>query len=100
MIETKAISRWAASRCLANGFKSGVFKRRVADDLVACASDLDDLDLLTKEGEDGTRTPTAALSPGSALILSSVSMSSVNENSEAIIIPGDMWGREVSANSR
>jgi hypothetical protein len=42
MIEIKATSRWAASRCLAHGYKSGVFKRRVSDGLVACASDPDD----------------------------------------------------------
>ena len=62
MIEIKARERWAASRCLTQGFKSGVFKRRVADGLVTCASDPDDLDLPAEE--DGTKTPTATSSPG------------------------------------
>ena len=35
MIEIKATSRWAASQCLADGFQSGNFKRRVADGLIA-----------------------------------------------------------------
>jgi serine/threonine protein kinase len=100
MIEIKATSRWAASRCLAHGFKSGVFKRRVSDGLVACASDPDDPDLPTEEGEDGTRTPTAASSPDSALTPSSVSMSSAGGDPEATIIPGDMWSGGALANSR
>lgn len=54
MIETKATSRWAPSRCLAHGFKSGMFKKRVADSLIACASDSDDLDLPTEE-ENGKK---------------------------------------------
>jgi len=40
-----------------------VFKRRVADGLVACASDPDDLDLPADEGDDGTKTLTAVSSP-------------------------------------
>ncbi|KAL9042525.1 MAG: hypothetical protein Q9214_003752 [Letrouitia sp. 1 TL-2023] len=65
MIETDVRKRWSANRCLGQGFKSGLFKRRVADGLVACASDEDDLDLPAEEGGDGTKTPIAALSPTS-----------------------------------
>ena len=60
MIEVKVEKRWPASRCLAQGFKGSLFKRRVADGLLVCASDPDDLDLPAEEGEDGTKTPTAA----------------------------------------
>jgi len=99
MIEIKVTTRWSASQCLAQGFKSGVFKRRVADGLVACASDPDDFDFPTGEEEDGTKTPTAAPSLGSALALSSVSTSSAGGESEATIINGSMWGGEGSSNS-
>ena len=97
MIETKVTSRWTASQCLAQGFKSGVFKRRVADGLVACASDPDNLDLPTEEEEVGTRTPNVAPSPSSAFTPSSVSMSSAGLDPEATIILGDMWGGGASA---
>lgn len=41
MIETKVTSRWSAAECLAQGFRSHLFKRRLADGLIGCASDLD-----------------------------------------------------------
>jgi len=91
MIETKVTSRWSATKCLAQGFKSRLFKRRVADGLIGCASDPDDFDLPTWEREDlGTKTPTAApsLSPGSGLTESAVT-----------IIDGGMWHEE-SVNSQ
>jgi len=91
MVETKVTSRWSATKCLAHGFKSGLFKRRVADGLIGCASDPDDFDLPTGEREDpGTKTSTAApsLSPGLGLT-----------ESAATIIDGGMWGEE-SVNSQ
>ena len=61
MIEIKVTSRWSATKCLAQGFESRLFKRRVADGLIGCASDPDDFDLPTGEREDlGIKTPTAA----------------------------------------
>lgn len=77
MIETKVTSRWSATKCLAQGFKGRLFKRRVADGLIGCASDPDDFDLPTGEREDhGTKTPTAApsLSPGLGLTESAVTI--------------------------
>lgn len=56
MIEIKIRKRWSASRCLMQGFKNGLFKRRMADGLVVCASDAHDLDLSAEEGDDGTAT--------------------------------------------
>ena len=70
MIETKINSRWSATKCLAQGFKSCLFKRRVADGLIGSASDPDNFDHPTGEREDlGIKTPTAApsLSPGLGL---------------------------------
>ncbi|KAL9039365.1 MAG: hypothetical protein Q9180_002573 [Flavoplaca navasiana] len=65
MIETKVTSRWSATKCLAQGFKSRLFKRRVADGLVGCASDPDDFDLATGEREDlGTKTPAVTILDG------------------------------------
>ena len=75
MIEAKVTSRWSANKCLAQGFKSCLFKRRMADGLIGCASDPDDFDLPAGEREDlGTRTPPAApsLSPGLGLKKSAV----------------------------
>ena len=57
MLKINIRKRWPAKKCLAQGFKVGLFKRRVADGLVVCASDLDDLDLPTEEGDDGASTP-------------------------------------------
>jgi len=88
MVETKVTSRWSATKCLAQGFKSGLFKRRLADGLIGCASDRDDFDLPTGEGEDlGTKTPTAAPSLSPRLT-----------ESAATIIDGGMG--EDSMNSR
>ena len=70
MIETKVTSRWSATKCLAQGFKSRLFKRRAVDGLIGSASDSDDFDLSIGELEDlGTKTPTAtaSFSPGSGL---------------------------------
>ena len=87
MIEVEVRKRWPASQCLAQSFKSGLFKRRVVDGLVVCTSDLDNLDLPVEEGDDGTKTLNAAL------------MSSTGDDPEATIILGNMWGGERSANS-
>ena len=54
MIEINVKKRWVARECLAQGFKIGVFKRRMTDGLVACISDADDLDLPADDGDDGT----------------------------------------------
>jgi serine/threonine protein kinase len=90
MIECKVTTRWFAIRCLAQGFKSRVFKRSVADGLVSCAETPDDFNFPTGEEEDGTKTPTAEPSLGSALALSSVTRSSAGRESEATIISGGM----------
>jgi hypothetical protein len=58
MIEAKVTARWSATKCLAHGFTSRLFKRWAADGLVACASDRDDFDLLM--GDFGSKTPIAA----------------------------------------
>jgi len=79
MIEVEARKRWHANRCLVQGSKNGLFKRRAVDGLVVGASDPDDLVLPTKEGDDGTKTPTAA-------------SSSAGIDPEATIILGNMWG--------
>ena len=50
MIETRATLRWSATKCLAQGFESRLFKRRVADGLIGCGSDSDDFDLLRGAG--------------------------------------------------
>ena len=57
MVETKVTSRWSATKCLAQGFKSRLFKRRVADGLIECASDPvpDDFDF--PSGDWGTEGP-------------------------------------------
>ncbi|KAK0840220.1 hypothetical protein LTR03_010733 [Friedmanniomyces endolithicus] len=86
MVETKVTLRWSATKCLVQGFKSGLFKRRVADGLVGCASDPDDLDPPTGEREGlGPKTPTAppSLSPDLGLTKSAVT-----------IIDGAMWNKE------
>lgn len=58
MLETKVSSRWSAAKCLAQGFKQGLFKRRVVDGLIGFVSDSDDFELPTGEREDlGTKTP-------------------------------------------
>ena len=56
MLEIDVGKRWPANKCLAQGFKSGFFKRRAADGLVVCASDSDGFDLPTEEKDDGTNT--------------------------------------------
>lgn len=83
MIETKSTLRWSATECLAQGFKGGLFKRRVADGLVGCASDPDDFDLATGEGESpGAKTPTAP---------PSLSPSLGRTEPATTIIDGTMW---------
>ncbi|KAL9018354.1 MAG: hypothetical protein Q9185_004323 [Variospora sp. 1 TL-2023] len=57
MIETNVTSGWSAAKCLAQGFKGRLFKRRVADGLIGCASYPDDFDL---PNNHRTKTPTAA----------------------------------------
>lgn len=90
MIEIDVGKRWSANRCLGQGFKSGLFKRRVADGLVACVGDEDDLDLPAEEVDDGTKTPTMALPPISEPSTSMSSMSSAGYDPEATIILGTM----------
>jgi serine/threonine protein kinase len=89
MIEVEVRKRWHANRCLAQGFKNGLFKRRVTDDLVVCAKDPDDHGL-SIEGNDGTRTPTAASSP---------QQTRAGIDPKATIIQRNLWGGEGSANS-
>ena len=100
MIEIKVKKRWPAIRCLAQGFRGGLFKRRMADGLVVYASDPDDLDLPAEEGEDETKTPTAGSPPGSGPSRSVASMLSANSNPGATtMILGNMWGTGGSTNS-
>lgn len=49
MIETKVTSRWSATKCLSEGFKKRLFKRRIADGLIGSTNDSDDLDLFAAE---------------------------------------------------
>lgn len=58
VLKVKPSERWSASTSLKHGFKNGLFRRRVADGLVMCRGDRQDLDLLIDDGEDGTKTPT------------------------------------------
>ena len=67
MIEVEERKRRPANRCLAQGFKNGLFRRRAVDGLVVCASDPDDLVFPTEEGDDGTKTPTAASSSSAGI---------------------------------
>lgn len=84
MIETKVPSRWPASRCLTQGFDSGLFERRRADGLVIYAGERHDSELSVRVQQDtGARTPTAAPSLSPSLIL---------EQSAVTIIEGDLWG--------
>ena len=99
MIKVKVRKRWPVGRCLAQGSKSGLFKRRLADGLVVCASDLDDLDLPVEEEDDGTKTPTVASAPGSEQSWFAALMSSAGGDPKTTIILGNMWGGEASANS-
>lgn len=62
MLELVARKRWPAYTCLVHGFGRGLFKRRVADGLIVCKQDPEDLILPIEEGEEGANTPTAALS--------------------------------------
>lgn len=86
MIEVEASKRWHADRCLAQGFKNGLFKRRVVDGLIVCESDPHHLVLPTADGSDGTKTPTAA-SPSARI------------GPEATILSGSMWAGGRSADS-
>jgi serine/threonine protein kinase len=82
MIEVKPRKRWSAARGLAQGFRTGLFKRRVADGLVVCASVVDGPDppLLDGGGDDGAKTPNV------------VSFLSAGDSTEATVVLGDMWG--------
>ena len=98
MVEIEGRKRWPATRCLMRGFRSGLFKRRVADGLITYSTDPDDLDLPAEEEDDKTKTLSAA-SPSSLRPLpSALSMASASGRSEATIIQGEMWGREGVAN--
>ncbi|KAK3940972.1 hypothetical protein QBC46DRAFT_432733 [Diplogelasinospora grovesii] len=73
--------------CLAQGFKSRLFQRGLADGPTGCARDPDDFDLPARErGDPGTKTPTAApsLSPDLRLTESTVT-----------IIDGGMWEKDL-----
>ena len=59
MLELKVSKRWPAGKCLTQGCKSGLFKRRLEDGLVVNASDPDEHNLSTEEGDDKSKTPTA-----------------------------------------
>lgn len=79
MIETNVTSRWSAIKCLAQCFKGRLFERRMADNLIGCASDPDDFDLATGEWEDhGTKTPTAAPSLSLSLKLTELAVTIVD----------------------
>ncbi|KAI1112766.1 kinase-like domain-containing protein [Nemania sp. NC0429] len=59
IFETDTGKRWDADRCLRYGFKNGLFRRRMADGLVECATDEDDL-VQAMRREDRTRMLTEA----------------------------------------
>ncbi|KAK0247419.1 hypothetical protein LTS09_017453 [Friedmanniomyces endolithicus] len=77
MIETKVPSRWPASRCLLQGFDSGLFERRRVDGLIIYAGERHD------SQDTGARTPIAA---------PSLSPSSLSEKSAVTIIKENLWG--------
>lgn len=85
MMEVEVMKRWRAKQCLAQGFKNGLFKRRVADGLVVCSRDPDELALPADGDDDGTKTPIAVPSPA-------------NIDPKATDVLGNMWGGE-SVNS-
>jgi serine/threonine protein kinase len=87
MIKFMPDERWLSLRCLARGFENGLFRRRAADGLVACAISLDDPVLPPNEGDDGIRTLTAATS-------------SAGIDPEATIILGNLWVGGGSGTSR
>lgn len=89
MIEIKIRKRWSVSQCLMQSFKNGLFKRRMADDLVVCANDPDNLDLFAKEEDDKTKMSTAASVSGSESSQFMASMLS-DDDPEAIIILENM----------
>jgi hypothetical protein len=94
MIKVNARKRWRAKKCLAQGCKNGLFKRKKVDSLVVCASDPDNL-VLPTEGDDGTKTPTAA----SPSVGASLPLSQAGIDPEATVILGNMWGGGGSTNS-
>ena len=64
MLEVDVRRRWPAHWCLAQGFRNGLFKTRVADGRVVCTNDLDDVVLPPIEGVDNEpKTPTAVTAP-------------------------------------
>ncbi|KAK0970908.1 hypothetical protein LTR54_017890 [Friedmanniomyces endolithicus] len=81
IIETKVPSRWPASRCLMQGFDSGLFERRRVDGLIVYAGERHD------SQDTGARTPIAA---------PSLSPSSLFEKSAVTIIKENLWGEVTS----
>lgn len=99
MIEIEVKKRWPASLCLAQGLKSGLFKRRVTDGLIVYGSDPSDLDLPAEKRDNETKTPTGVSPLGSGPSISVASMLSANSNSGVTtMILGNMWGTGRSTN--
>jgi hypothetical protein len=90
MIKIEGRKRWPATRCLTQGFRSGLFKRKVANSLITYSTDPDDLDLPVEEEDNKTKTLTAASPRSSRPTLSSLLIVLASSESEATIIPGDM----------
>ena len=83
MLIVKVKKRWSASRCLAQGFKHKLFKRRVADGQVTYGSDPSGFEL----GRDDLEKGSTAVSPsGSGSSGSVTSESSASRDSEATTV--------------
>jgi hypothetical protein len=67
---------------LARGLMNRLFKRRVADGLVVCAGDRDDVVLPTEEGDDRIKRPTATSPP---------QQFQAGIDPEATVILGNLW---------
>lgn len=76
-IDVEARRRWQASKCLSRGFRNGLFKRRLADGLVVCSLESDELTEPFEGANEGAKTPRAttplaARDPEAAIVSKSV----------------------------
>jgi len=95
MIQVNARERWPTNKCLALGFENGLFKRRRADGMIVCVSDLNDPVVEVKEPGEDASTSTAASQ--SVRVLSP--RVGVNIGSKSAVIDGAMWYDEGSFDS-
>lgn len=67
MVYVDVSERWSALECLRHGFNNYLFKRRVADGLVVCINEPDNLQFFGEEGSGATKSPsTRSASPQSS----------------------------------